>query len=423
MIKNRILFILLFSFALIFVGISGYLMYNVNSLSAQIKENVETISFLTKVENGAYEQLSEFDFYAVSTTNSNAERLVEENLKIASQKKLRGISQDLRRLRRLTKVNISGQQQKNTSQTLFEIERECKKSMRSERKDNSRVSIHLSKYWHYTYWLIGVACVLSIVLAYTGYKVFASIVEMNGLKKLNALFLNNSIDVVVTCDKQGRIIEFNKAAEQAFGYSKKEIFKKPVSILYANHDQAYVVKEAINLNDIYKGEVLNHKKNGELFISQISANRLLDVKGKSVGSMGVSRDITKQKELETNFESIVNNVADIVYSCDFQGNFIFVNKTATEILGYGLDELIGRPFTDFILKEDIRKVTESYADQVKMRTPVSYLEFRVIKKNGEIITVGQTVRFVMSQIHKGHIIGVHGISRSIKERHKKDQSQ
>ena len=390
-------------------------MFKVNSLRSQVRNNVETIGFLSQVENGAYEQLSNFDFYAVSSTNLNADQLVDDNLKLASKKKLERIKQDLYRLRGLAKVNISGQQQKNISQTLFEIEGECKKSIRAARIETSKLSVLLSKYWNFTYWLIGTACLLAIFLAYTGYRVFIGKAELDGLKKLNSLFLNNSIDVVVTCDKQGRIIEFNKSAEQVFGFTKKEIKKKPVSILYANHDQAYVVKEAISLYDVYKGEILNRKKNGEIFISQLSANRLLDEKGKTIGSMGVSRDITKQKELENNFESIVNNVADIVYSCDFQGNFIFVNKTATEILGFNMDELIGRPFTDFIHPEDIKKVAESYADQIKMRSPVSYLEFRARKKDGEYIKVGQTVRFVLSQIHKGHIIGIHGIARNIND--------
>lgn len=158
---------------------------------------------------------------------------------------------------------------------------------------------------------------------------------------------------------------------------------------------------------------MNRKKNGEIFVSQLSASRLINDTGKSIGSMGVSRDITRQKELETNFESIVNNVADIVYSTDMYGNFTFVNKAVTDVLGYDHEELLGKPFSSIIHPNHISRVTDKYVKQFQNRDEVTYTSFQVKCKDGTYLWLSQSVRLNRSETHKDHIIGVHGIARNV----------
>lgn len=411
--QNRFLLPILLFLAALFVAISGFVVYNVHNLQKELRENVSVITFASEVEQKTYRLLSDFNFYEINSTNQSVEQLAKTSLPKAKEFGLKSIENRLTSLEKNAHVNISGHKTKAIQEGLFQLEGKCKAIVRQNRINTSITSIALKRYWKFTYWLIGASCFLAILLSYTAYKVFRAKEKIEGLTKIKTLLLDSSIDVVVTCDQKGRIVEFNRAAEKQFGYTIDEVRDKKVEFLYANQDQAQAVKEGINLNESFTGEILNRKKNGEIFVSQISANRVLNEAGKTVGSMGVSRDITKQKELETNFESIVNNVADIVYSTDIQGNFTFVNKAVTEILGYKAEELVGKLFTSIIHDDHKARVLEKYTNQFMKREDVTYASFQARCKDGSYVWISQSVRIVMSETHKGHIVGVHGIARNV----------
>lgn len=73
---------------------------------------------------------------------------------------------------------------------------------------------------------------------------------------------------------------------------------------------------------------------------------------------------------------------DLIFSCDEEGRFVWVNKASERILGYTLNELTGRKYTEFILQEqypdsedlDIRYVFEH-----------AIFEKKVVHKNGNIV--------------------------------------
>ena len=56
----------------------------------------------------------------------------------------------------------------------------------------------------------------------------------NNEQWFEALFNYATIGIVVT-DAHGIIINFNKKAENDFGYTKEEVIGKPVEILFHNH--------------------------------------------------------------------------------------------------------------------------------------------------------------------------------------------
>ncbi|MBK7182308.1 MAG: PAS domain S-box protein [Bacteroidetes bacterium] len=84
-----------------------------------------------------------------------------------------------------------------------------------------------------------------------------------------------------------------------FGYTLDEIIGKHGTILYAvPNDRLEITNNDLLKRGTFSGEVLNRKKNGEVFISYLSASVLKNEKGEIIGSMGVSRDISNEKEAE-----------------------------------------------------------------------------------------------------------------------------
>jgi len=115
--------------------------------------------------------------------------------------------------------------------------------------------------------------------------------------------IDSSMDMIVTSNKDRNIVEFNKAAEETFGYGRDEVIGKLADILYADPKEGIVMyKMAVEQGQCVQ-EILNRRKNGEVFPSFLSASVLRDAYSEVIGVMGVSRDITRSKQAEEQIQA------------------------------------------------------------------------------------------------------------------------
>jgi two-component system NtrC family sensor kinase len=63
---------------------------------------------------------------------------------------------------------------------------------------------------------------------------------------------------------------------------------------------------------------------------------------------------------EEKYRGIVDNSSDLIFIIDREGNFSFVNKESEKFLGCKPEEIKGKPFLDFILKENREKVEKEF---------------------------------------------------------------
>jgi PAS domain S-box-containing protein len=110
--------------------------------------------------------------------------------------------------------------------------------------------------------------------------------------------IDSSIDMIIAVDKNREIIEFNKAAQEAFGYTAEEILGRNIEILYASVEESSSIHEEVTKTGRTTREIHNRRKNGEIFPAIISSSVLRDKEGSLVGIMGISRDITEIKKME-----------------------------------------------------------------------------------------------------------------------------
>jgi len=122
--------------------------------------------------------------------------------------------------------------------------------------------------------------------------------ELRTAKEYAETLIQSSEDMIISADTNRNIIEFNPAAERTFGYLKVEVLGRPVSLLYADTDKTESMRDALLRDGKYSGEVLNRRKDGSTFPSFLSASVIQGMDGKTVGVMGISRDITNRKKLE-----------------------------------------------------------------------------------------------------------------------------
>lgn len=185
--------------------------------------------------------------------------------------------------------------------------------------------------------------------------------------------VDSSLAMIVAVDRDRRIVEFNPAAERAFGYTREEMMGRHIDMLYADPESGEVVRRLVFERQGMVGEIENKRKNGEVFTSLMSAAVLRDPDGKALGILGTSLDVTDRKRVEMKLrevlgesELIIDNVAaGIAVAKDRV--FERVNRRFAEMLGYRAEELVGKS-TEIVYpaKEDFERVgREAYPEIAK----------------------------------------------------------
>lgn len=158
--------------------------------------------------------------------------------------------------------------------------------------------------------------------------------------------LDNSLDIIIAVDLERRILIFNKSAQKVFGYSFDEVSGKNISLLYKKIEEKKSIFEKLNEKGEYTGEVLNVKKNQEVFLSYLSASIIFNENNEKIGYMGISRDITESKKIDERInrisqinEAILENINVWFSVLDKNQNVLIWNSAAEKISGYTLNEL------------------------------------------------------------------------------------
>jgi two-component system, sensor histidine kinase and response regulator len=107
--------------------------------------------------------------------------------------------------------------------------------------------------------------------------------------------IDSSLDMIIVVDERRRILEFNPAAQHAFGYRSEEVLGRSINLLYADQRFGEHIYTIARQQGRYVHEVVNRRKDGMEFDSLLSASVLCDGAGDILGVMSVSRDITDQK--------------------------------------------------------------------------------------------------------------------------------
>ncbi|PIQ30266.1 MAG: hypothetical protein COW63_10185 [Bacteroidetes bacterium CG18_big_fil_WC_8_21_14_2_50_41_14] len=145
-------------------------------------------------------------------------------------------------------------------------------------------------------------------------------------------------------------------------------------------------------------EWVHQRKNGEPFHATVLLTRV-DLARKSFLQATV-RDVSEQmktekqlKENESKYRTLVEASKDSIFIIQ-DGIIIFVNSELMRLSGYKPDEIIGKPFTDFIAAKDVAKVKSFYKIRKSGQEVPSKFELVARMKSGKLIPVEITVAFI-----------------------------
>jgi PAS domain S-box-containing protein len=115
-------------------------------------------------------------------------------------------------------------------------------------------------------------------------------------------------------------------------------------------------------------------------------------------------------ETEEFYRQIVNNVSDIIYRIDLKGYFTYVNPSAVRQTGFSEEELLQMPFTALIHSDAQEKAYLFFKELYESGTEFSTAEFPMLRKDGQLVWIGQEVHLLMSN---QQISGFQVIARDI----------
>jgi diguanylate cyclase (GGDEF)-like protein/PAS domain S-box-containing protein len=163
--------------------------------------------------------------------------------------------------------------------------------------------------------------------------------------------LDNSADPIGIVDQRGRIIKWNKAAEQVFGYSFQELEGNPSLELYADRKQLQKMLNYLRQNGSISGhEILMNKKDGSVGLFALSINLLYDRYHESIGSVCVARNLSEIKksldDLATVNEQLQHEIAErqqaqIELAWDARVNASIADLSRALLTSMPLEEIAG----------------------------------------------------------------------------------
>ena len=123
--------------------------------------------------------------------------------------------------------------------------------------------------------------------------------EREAARRYLTNLVDNSADIIVATDAQGRIVVFNHAAERILGYEADEIIGQPADKLYSRVEDYRKIIRALKEEGSISGlRTVAQSKDGEEIPISLSANVLLDDEGALIGTEGVSKDLREHLAME-----------------------------------------------------------------------------------------------------------------------------
>ncbi|MDD4604512.1 MAG: PAS domain S-box protein [Bacteroidales bacterium] len=211
--------------------------------------------------------------------------------------------------------------------------------------------------------------------------------------------INHAPSSVIITDKDGIILFVNPKFEEVTGYKSEEaVGQNPRIMKSGKHDKIFyqTLWDTILKGKEWKGEMINKKKNGELYWEQVSISPILNDTGEIMHFVALKHDITKAKEHEEQLQKSENWYKSIfeytgTAACILDANMIIlmVNSKFVEISGFTKEELEGKKsWLDFLIKEELDKILGYHKERRNPgKHPPSQYECNFINKKGKISNV------------------------------------
>ncbi len=120
---------------------------------------------------------------------------------------------------------------------------------------------------------------------------------------------------------------------------------------------------------------------------------------------------------EEKYLHLVENINEVIYALDRDGVTTYISNLVEAVFGYRSSEMIGRPLSDFIIEEDLKRIQDDYLKILSGQSRTN--DYRIMTKSGEIrwLNVFSRPIFVGNSV-----VGMEGVLTDITERKRVEEA-
>lgn len=184
--------------------------------------------------------------------------------------------------------------------------------------------------------------------------------------RLLSIAIDYASSIIIVTDTGGQIEYVNPTFTTVTGYLPEEAVGRDVTILKSGFHTSEFYDELwkhIRAGHVWKGEVLNKKKDGTLYWESVSIAPVLNSAGEITNFISIQDDITRQKmyqenllQSKNNFFNIITSSHDAIVVLNNNGFVQYINPAAEKLFNESVEQMLQEPLP-LELRENEEEVT------------------------------------------------------------------
>jgi two-component system cell cycle sensor histidine kinase/response regulator CckA len=244
--------------------------------------------------------------------------------------------------------------------------------------------------------------------------------------------VDNTREGIILQEASGKILIWNKAAEQVFGITSKEalthtstsrdwntVHEDGSTFPGSDHPSLRTLSTGTPCKDVIMG--VRHDAGDVCWISINTTPLFSGNESKPYAVVITFSDITERKlaekelkESEERFKELVEHLPQGLFEADMEGILTYGNHRALQMFGYLKEDLEkGLNVLDMLIPEEHARAAAEIERVLKGSSPGKGTEYRALKKDGSAFAVDI---YSSPMIRQGKIVGMRGIIVDVTER-------
>jgi PAS domain S-box-containing protein len=221
--------------------------------------------------------------------------------------------------------------------------------------------------------------------------------SVKSTQSLLAAILESSDDAIIGMKVDGEILNWNKAAQLAYGYEAQEVVGRNISLLVPPdrlHELQRIQEHIARGERVTHLETVRLAKDGTPVEVNLTISPVKDGAGKVVGCSSIARYGRERnlapavlREGEERFRIAFESAPLGIFLSALDGRFLRVNSTFCDLLGYTADELLQQTWMDLTHADDLAPTLAQEKQLLAGGTVCAALEKRFRHKQGGFIQV------------------------------------